>query len=191
MRVKNAHATSPGFAGGGHSERCVGTSSLGEAGEGGSRSETEGAAGGGEAQRDVFAACDALDVAEVELVRVEPELLLQDEALVHGFRRARTDAVVFGNLTEELKVGGIVERAPSEDMASGEGQDLVAIPFEFAQALPVILPVCREHLSPLHAGDRGDEIGDPGYKCFERREPVGFALMSMRAGGRVLHARSI
>jgi hypothetical protein len=191
MRVKNAHATSPGFAGGGHSERCVGTSSLGEAGEGGSRSETEGAAGGGEAQRDVFAACDALDVAEDELVRIEPEALLQDEAVVHGLRRARADAVGVGNLGVELEVGVIVEGAAGEDMAGGEGEDLVAIPFEFAQASPVILPVFWEDLSPLHAGDRGDEIGDPRDKCFERREPWGFALSWLREGGRVLHARSI
>jgi hypothetical protein len=155
------------------------------------RSEAEGAAAGGEAQHDTCAVRDALDVAEDELVRVEPELLLQDEAVIHGFRRARTDAVVFGNLTEELKVGGIVERASREDVLCGESQDLVAIPFEFAQAGPVILPVFREHLSPFHAGDRRDQAGDPRHKCFERREPVGFALMSMREGGRVIHARSI
>jgi hypothetical protein len=166
-------------------------SSTGEAGGGGSRSETEGAAAGGEAQRDTFAARDAPDVAKDELVRVEPECGCEDEAVIHGLRRAGADAVGLGNLCDQLEVGAIIEGAAGEDMASGEGEDLVAIPFEFAQALPVILPVFREDPAALHARDGRDQIGDPGDKCLERREPWGFACCLLARDHRVGHARSI
>ena len=76
-------------------------------------------------------------------------------------------------------------------MARRERQDLVAIPFEFAQAGPVIFPIRREDLAAFHADDGAEEAGEPGDKSFERREPGGFACCLLRVFQHVIHARSI
>jgi hypothetical protein len=153
---------------------------------------TEGAATGAECERDVLAFRDAVDVAEDVFVRIKPEALLQDEAVVHGLGCARTDAVVLRNVRDQLEVGAIVEGATGENVLGGEGEDLVAIPFELAQAGPVILPVFGKLLAAFHARDRRDEFGDPRDKCLERREPVfGCAFGLLARDHRVGHARSI
>ena len=76
-------------------------------------------------------------------------------------------------------------------MLRREGQNLIAIPFEFAQTGPVVFPVFGEDLAVFHAGDEADEVGEPLHKGFERREPGGFACLQMCEGDRVGHARSI
>ena len=142
-------------------------------------------------QHGVRSACDAANVTLDVFVRIEPEQPYGDEASVHGLGCLRTDAVVHGDIQDELEVGAVVERSAREDVARREGEDLVAIPFEFAEAGPVVFPVGWEGGAALQAGDGAEEGGEPCHKSFERREPWGFACRLLRVVQHVIHACSI
>ena len=155
------------------------------------RSMTEGAAAAVRGEHDACGTRDAMDVAEDVLVWVQSELRHGNEAAVHCLWGARADAVVVRHIQRQLKVGAIIQGSAGENVLRCEGEDLVAAVFDFAQARPVVSPVLREHLAAFHADDCADQVGDPRDKSFEGREPWGFAFLSFRGSGRVIHARSI
>ena len=117
IRVKNAHATSPSAS---HWWRQHGgVASTGAAGGDGARRlrrVTEGEAAGAGVECDARALRDTADVAEDVLVRVQPELAHGDEAAVHGLRCSGTDAVVVGDVQDELEVGAIIQRSACENV---------------------------------------------------------------------------
>ena len=60
-------------------------------------------------QLDTFTCRDAPEVPVDVFPRAEPELRHGDEAAVHGLGLGGADAVVGGDVLNQLEVGGIVE----------------------------------------------------------------------------------